>query len=257
MSYANGRVPLNLLVHINGNLYMFPGMYQRWLNLVDLVRKRHGVTLTITRGSKGWDDWNGYRTYDAQVIYRRELGNMAAVPGYSSHGGWYQGRESGAIDVWNWNAIGKTAFFQACRDVGLTPGTDSRENWHVVDFSPWAAPSGGGSTPFTPITQEEDMRVVVWEPNGTILAFAPGQVRAFEASELTQASKLATLTGRDAKGNIYRVDNDGLAGLCEGYGVPFNEGVMAALNATAWTISGKRGGRFWSREFAIHSTTKE
>lgn len=163
MAYANGRVPLSLLVHLGGNLYMFPGMYQRWLNLVALVKQRHGVTLRITRGSQGWDDWNGYRPYEAQVIYRQKLGNMAAYPGYSSHGGSYGGRESGAIDVNNWAAIGRDAFFKACRDVGLTPGTDSRENWHVVDYSPWAGPSGGGggSVDIMNATQEAKLDAVL------------------------------------------------------------------------------------------------
>lgn len=163
MAYANGRVPLSLLVHLGGNLYMFPGMYQRWLNLVALVKQRHGVTLRITRGTKGWDDWNGYRSYEAQVVYRRELGGMAARAGYSSHGGSYQGRESGAIDVANWAAIGRDAFFKACRDVGLTPGTDSRENWHVVDYSPWAGPSGGGggSVDIMNATQEAKLDAVL------------------------------------------------------------------------------------------------
>ena len=164
MAYPNGRVPLNLLVHLGGNLYMFPGTYRRWLNLVDLVQRRHSVTLRITRGNELWNDWSGYRSYDAQVIYKIKLPDLAAKPGYSSHGGSYGGRESGAFDVNNWASIGKDAFFKACRDVDLTPGIDSREPWHVVDYAPCTVPAGGVSTPFPTPTPANLLELIMANP---------------------------------------------------------------------------------------------
>lgn len=125
-----------------------------------------------------------------------------------------------------------------------------------------AEPAGdGGSRPLTATKQgDADMRVVLWKPDpdqdGTVLAFGPGQVRVFGPGELVQAARARDVTGRDetTTSKFYEVGNDGLGGLCEAYGVPFNEGVMAAMNGDAWQINGKPGGRFWSRDLARAAT---
>lgn len=152
---------------------------------------------------------------------------------------------------------------------GLTSGpcchVEYVQNGRRVDPVPvirsvLSSPAGGGSTtlPTPPIKSkqgDDDMRVVKWTPSGTLLAFAPGQVRAFGPGELTIAAEVRDVTGRDetTPSKFYEVDNTGLGGLCEAFGVPFNEGVMAAVNGDAFTIAGGKGGRFWSRDYAAAS----
>lgn len=167
-TYQNGRIPDHLLVQFDSGWNqtdgawhhsLSPATYQRHLMLVDRAKARTGRTLTISRG------WSAYRPLDAQILARKIHGNYAAMPGTSSHGGFWEGRQTLAMDYGNWAAVyagkgGQAAFFEDCRAVGLTPGLIMPERgyplepWHVVDLNPWSAvPAGGGSTPFDP---EED-----------------------------------------------------------------------------------------------------
>ncbi|MFX4658458.1 hypothetical protein ABTA71_19490, partial [Acinetobacter baumannii] len=86
----------------------------RWRELQRLAWEKYGVWLVISPG------WNAYRPYDVPVQYRQELGIWAAVPGTSSHGLTYQGRDCAAIDVYNWGALGWARFVALCRIVGFT-----------------------------------------------------------------------------------------------------------------------------------------
>jgi hypothetical protein len=175
-TYTNGYIPENLLVifkrgwsKIDGDWYwgLPPATYARHLALVALARKRNpNVTLTPTAG------FSCYRPYWAQVIAQKVWGNGAATPGTSSHGGYWERRQTLAIDYHNWGQVygwNQAAWFADARAVGLTPGMIMRsrgypdEPWHVIDLDPWGAvPAFAGvSTPFAPaqpiIEEEEDM----------------------------------------------------------------------------------------------------
>lgn len=175
--YANGQIPESELIifnrgqtihWVNGQKVvedwyqgLTPGTYQKHLALV----KRSGGRLQLSAG------FSCYRPLYGQRIARLLYGNGAAVVGTSSHGGYWEGRDTMAMDYGNWSAVFGTrqAFYDACRAVGLTPGMISTsrgypdEPWHVIDFEPWrAVPAGGGAVPFEtePVETEYDMRAI-------------------------------------------------------------------------------------------------
>lgn len=161
MKYPNGRIPESALVIFkrghnsrDGDFYwcLPPATYQKHLALVARALKRTGRTLEPS------DGWSTYRPYAAQVAARKRYGNGAAKPGMSSHGGFWEGRDTAAIDYGNWawvyaNHGGQAAFYADCRAVGLTPGMISKargypdEPWHVIDLDPWAAVPSSSVTP--------------------------------------------------------------------------------------------------------------
>lgn len=164
MAWRNGYIPESDLVIFkrgyngtDGNWFwgLTPGTYARHLALVALAHEKTGRVLSPS------DGWGTYRPYDAQVIARRVFGNGAAVPGTSSHGGFWEGRETLAIDYSNWSFVyggDRAAFYADCRAVGLTPGMiEPRrgypdEPWHVIDLNPRSgapAPAADTATPLS------------------------------------------------------------------------------------------------------------
>lgn len=202
--YPNGKIPMDVLhqfnsgrtVHtINGRQViedwvwaLTPGTYQKHLALVALAKRNTGRTLTPSAG------YSCYRPYAAQVFARSLYGNGAAWPGTSSHGGWWESRDTMAIDYHNWSSVyngDRGKFYADVRAVGLTPGMISTgrgypdEPWHVIDFDPWrAVPAGGGSTPFPlpeqgqeePKVDEDIMRdePFIIQHRGSLYAAGPG-----------------------------------------------------------------------------------
>ena len=159
--YSNGYIPTDLLVTFergyndtdgHWNHSLSAATYSRHLALVARAQARTGRTLTIS------DGWGAYRPYAAQVIARNVYGNGAAWPGTSSHGGFWEGQQTLAMDYSNWSWVydgDREAFFADCRSVGLSPGYISAargyvdEWWHVIDLDPWSAtPAFDGSTAF-------------------------------------------------------------------------------------------------------------
>lgn len=160
--YANGRFPLSMLVHLGGKIYLPAGTAARWQWMVAQALAKYGVLLYITPG------WNGYRPYDIQVEYRRDLGIWAAVPGYSSHGLIYRGKLVAAADVGNWQdlapgnqALAWSRFKALCRLAGFTVDfVTPQELWHIGDFNDvWTPPAftaGNASKP-TPAPVPADL----------------------------------------------------------------------------------------------------
>ena len=156
--YANGLIPLALLVHLGGDHYLPPGTAARWRWLQRTAWEKYGVWLVITAG------WNAYRPLHIQVIYKRDLGRWAAAPGFSTHGGKVNGREVFAIDVSNWAVLGWSRFAALCRLAGFTVNFVSPEElWHIGDYNDaWAVPAGANTIPtINPattrqVTYEED-----------------------------------------------------------------------------------------------------
>lgn len=120
-----------------------PATYARHLELVRIAKARTGRDLAISSG------WSAYRPYQAQVLARKIHGNGAATPGTSSHGGFWEGKQTLAMDYGNWawvyqNHGGQNQFFADARAAGLTPGMIMRsrgypdEPWHVIDLNPWS-----------------------------------------------------------------------------------------------------------------------
>lgn len=167
--YPNGKIPLDKLIHLGGEHYLPAGTAARWNWIVQSAKSKYGVTLRITPGP------NAYRWYSAQedakkAACARGRCQDAATPGYSSHGGTYNGQESMAIDVDNWRdlapgnyALAWSRFEALCRLAGFRVLLFSWEPWHIVDFNNvWVVPgfaSGGTSKPTptpTPLSEEED-----------------------------------------------------------------------------------------------------
>ncbi|KSU52903.1 hypothetical protein [Microbacterium enclense] len=134
--YANGQAPLSALVKLSDQHYLPEGTAARWRELQRLAWEKYGVWLIISPG------WNAYRPLSIQYEYRAELGIWAAVPGYSSHGLNFNGRDCAAIDVYNWASLGWGRFVALCRLVGFTVDFVSpQELWHIGDFDPWSVPT--------------------------------------------------------------------------------------------------------------------
>lgn len=164
--YKNGYIPESALVTFNtgftageGNWkhQLSPGTYAKHLALVELARKNTGRTLTLSAG------WSGYRPFSAQVYARNRYGVGAATPGTSSHGGFWEGQQTLAIDYGNWSYVyggSRAAFYRDVRAVGMEPGLISRERgypdepWHVVDKNPWAAGAAAGIAVPAPTMEE-------------------------------------------------------------------------------------------------------
>lgn len=149
--YSNGRYPLSMMVKLGPKHYLPAGTAARWQWMVRQALAKYAVLLVISPG------WNGYRPYDEQVTLRAELGIWAALPGFSSHGLIYQGRQVAAIDVFNWRdlapgneALAWSRFKALCRLAGFTVDFVSpQELWHIGDFNDiWTIPA---------FTQEDDM----------------------------------------------------------------------------------------------------
>ncbi|MBD8477558.1 hypothetical protein [Microbacterium sp. CFBP 8794] len=168
MAWRNGNIPEGDLVifergynDTDRNWYwgLTPGTYARVLALIALAFLHTGRRL-----SPG-DGWSTYRPLWAQEIARRIHGIFAATPGASSHGGFWEGRETLAIDFSNWSWVyggDRAAFYADCWAVGLTPGMiEPRrgypdEPWHVIDMNPRAgAPAPAGT--ITPSEEDELM----------------------------------------------------------------------------------------------------
>lgn len=172
MPWKNGYIPESELVifrrgwnSIDGDWFwgLTPGTYARHQALLQRAFDRTGRWLEPS------DGWGTYRPYGPQVIARRIWGNGAAVPGTSSHGGFWENQETLAIDYSNWAWVyekhgGRAAFYEDCRAVGLTPGMiePSRgypdEPWHVIDKNPRSgAPASSGGVIVLPTEEEELM----------------------------------------------------------------------------------------------------
>lgn len=161
MAWRNGYIPDSELTRFGDHGYnatdkdwywsLTPGTLARVLALIALAYVHTGRRLSPGSG------WTTYRPYWAQVIARNVWGIGAAWPGTSSHGGFWEGRETLAIDFSNWSYVyngDRAAFYADCWAVGLTPGMiEPRrgypdEPWHVIDMNPRAsAPAPAAVTP--------------------------------------------------------------------------------------------------------------
>lgn len=121
-----------------------PATYARHLELVRIAKERTGRLLEISEG------WGAYRPYWAQVKAQQIYGIGAATPGTSSHGGYWERKETMAMDYSNWGWVynwNRAAFYEDVRKAGLVPGQiePSRgypdEPWHVIDVNPRVQPT--------------------------------------------------------------------------------------------------------------------
>lgn len=212
VTYSNGYIPSSLLVTFNVGRsagegewkhQLSPATYAKHLALVALARKNTGRTLSLSNG------WSGYRPYSAQVYARQRYGNGAAWPGTSSHGGFWEGQQTLAIDYGNWSYVyngSRDAFYRDCRAVGFEPGLISPqrgypdEPWHVVDKNPWTAVGAGagvenGGGVVVPEKKREDIMASIpplakqansnniWaiNPNGTKRLVSPAEMEVYKS----------------------------------------------------------------------------
>lgn len=232
--YRNGFVDESLLVifqrgwnSTDGDWYwgLTPAAYARHQALLKRAFSRTERWLSPS------DGWGTYRPFTAQVKARQIYGNGAAVPGTSSHGMYWEGRQVSAVDYSNWGWVyeqfggsSRAEFYADCRAVGLEPGMISEdrgypdEPWHVVDPDPWGpVPAGGEAVPLPVVEEpkvEYDMIAVTCPTllEGWMFLLAPGYVKnapgdqAHNYASIT-SGKYATLT-RDEM--IWEMWNHGL-----------------------------------------------
>lgn len=170
-TYSNGNVPRDLLIAFASGYDDLGYWEHQWPAhtlalgnaLIERAAARRAAAGLAPYPLRLQTGWTAYRPYEWQKTYRAILGNGAADPGTSSHGGTFEGGQTMAGD-WAWQAVyrdcgGREAFFEDCRAVGLLPGMimASRgypdEDWHVIDPDPWGPiPAFADSRPFmTPI----------------------------------------------------------------------------------------------------------
>lgn len=186
-TYANGQIPANLLIEIGPYHYLTAGTKAKWEKLVALGKK-HGVTLTISPGK------NAYRDYEGQV-HARKLAeaegrpNDAAIPGTSSHGGELNGRDSLAIDVWNWAQLGQERFYAIVREAGFEPGYFDWEPWHIIDWEPYRSITPPPAPkPTIPKAEEDEMLQLILDGRHYI-AVGPGILHHYVGGDPFEAVK--------------------------------------------------------------------
>lgn len=169
-SYRNGEVPSEWLIQFASGYNSVdgawvhslpPSTYRKHLALVALAKRNTGRDLNIGVG------WCAYRPLGPQKMLKKRFGVMAADPGTSSHGLFWEGAQVAAIDYSNWSHVyngDRAAWFRDVRAVGLVPDMISPrrgypdEPWHVIDRDPWAAVvSGGGSSAIPPLPEGKTM----------------------------------------------------------------------------------------------------
>lgn len=202
--YANGKVPLNLLVKRpcrGGTCLMMPGTAAKFDKLVSLAQAEAGWTPEVS----GPDD--AYRRIEVQDYYWETLPYpQAAFPGTSSHGGTYEGSEAGALDIGNWSEVGRDRFFDLARRAGFRPGyfdgTGGKpyEPWHIIDWTPWDAPT---PTP-TPELSLEDEMIRIQSPGRGIALVGPGYYRHLANDE--EVSNSDALISKHVSGNDRQFD---------------------------------------------------
>ncbi|MFT4258041.1 hypothetical protein [Microbacterium sp.] len=264
MAYPNGLVPLHLLVHLGGNHYLPPGTAARWLWAVAEGKRRFGVTFRITPDRDGLGGWNAYRPMSAQILYKKKLGNLAAAPGYSTHGGFVGGREVFAVDVDNWQAVPWADFARLMNNAGFAVDyVTPRELWHVVDLNnPWVAPTLTGATTTNtnpPVSEEDDMPLMV-KANGNIYTLSPQQIKheidtAVVQRAIAAGHKQVDLTGTNAE------QVAALAGWLDHFGIPQGIDGVAMIDAAGRVLNPETGkheaGGMWNWDRANRALLKQ
>ena len=167
-TFRNGDIPESLLIR-RGVIRLTAGTWAKWDRLVEIVKRRHGVTLTITQGTGVTLGSGGYRDRAMQRAVKKKyvaLGRpwQAADEGTSSHGGEFNGEDALAVDVNNYFRISQAEFFAAAREAGFVAGYFNgkggrpKEPWHLIDKDPYRAVSAaGGATKPIPAPVPADL----------------------------------------------------------------------------------------------------
>ncbi|MDQ1111182.1 hypothetical protein QE418_000630 [Microbacterium testaceum] len=240
--YRNGEAPLSDLVYLGPEFYLPAGTAARWRELQRLAWEKYSVWLVPTSG------WNGYRPLSVQYEYREELGIWAAVPGYSSHGLTFNGRDCAAIDVNNWaslaprdEALAWARFVALCRIVGFTVDfVTPREKWHIGDFDPFTVPA------FADITINPRPVPKEWEDMASKDEIKEAFVEALRTTDRENADKSITVSvpADDGSGNqVYwavNLDANTKARLWNDDQLTFrrNLGLREALNQAPQVLDG-------------------
>lgn len=232
--YPNGGIPRDQLILLgsgtDSNGYWehlaTPGTAQKHFALVALGYEASGRELRISSG------WNVYRPIPAQKDAKRDAcarGRCqdAATPGFSSHGGEYQGADALAIDYSNWSYVfgSREAFYAACRAVGLVPGVFDWEPWHVIDRDPYRPVAGKVTAPLKPI-ETGGIRMYLFNgvsnPNQYYLATYDGRTLKVRPTLGVEAKILLGAVPAIPRGQLY---DDEVIDLCAQGGYEFKDGV--------------------------------
>lgn len=241
--YPNGKIPRDTLIKRGNYHYATAGTWAKWDALVADVERNEGFTLRITEGL------NVYRDLEGQEFARKNACaagrcNDAAVPGTSSHGGVYNGRDSLAIDVANWANLSRDKWYDYCRKHGFEPGFFDWEPWHIIDWEPYRAVSG---------SQQEDVMDEMIEINGKIYLLTDGAIKHCESPAHVQELQKRTgipLTKLTAKNKL-----DEFARALDMHGVPRD-----AVSANGYVLNPQTGkhenGALWRWDRAVLAKLK-
>lgn len=162
-TWKNGYIPDSELVRFGETGWNeVDGDWYWALTAPTLARVRRLIALAKARTGRDLSPGDGfscYRPYGIQVKAKNKYGIGAATPGWSSHGGFWEGIETMAVDFSNWGYVynwDREAFYADCWAAGLVPGMiEPRrgypdEPWHVIDMNPRTMPA------FASTSSEED-----------------------------------------------------------------------------------------------------
>lgn len=149
---ANGKLPTDELVAVQGDITLPTGAAAAWLTLEAEVAATFGVNLNISAPG------GGYRPFDMQVDMRANPTKYGARPGKVAAAGYsVHGRLPGSIDIYNHAAIPRKSLVAIAKKHGLIADRVPNEPWHFE----YDGVTGGGGSGFTPTVQEDDMSTML------------------------------------------------------------------------------------------------
>lgn len=179
VTYRNGEVPYSVVSVVlasgsdrNGywEFRCTPATAARWALAKRNAESMFGRTIFVRTG------WNMYRPLHSQEVARRNAcasGNCngAAVPGRSSHGGSWNGRDCLAIDVdpngLSWGQVDRAmvaAGFSAGLITEHMSGIRGGEPWHYIDFDAFGpVPAGLGGEDWDVMASKQEIKDAVVE----------------------------------------------------------------------------------------------
>lgn len=179
VTFANGEIPYSVVSVVlatgtDSNGYWefrcTPAFAARWAQAKRNAERMFGRTIYIRTG------WNIYRPLGVQVNARKracDSGNCAgaSVPGYSSHGGNWGGRDCLAVDVdpngLTWDQVDQAmeaAGFSARLITERMSGIPGGERWHYIDFNAFGpAPAGTETGEFDTMATKQEIKDAIVE----------------------------------------------------------------------------------------------
>lgn len=247
-TYANGQVPYSVVSVVlasgtDANGYWefrcTPAFAARWTQAKRNAERLFGRTIYIRTG------WNIYRPLFSQQTARRNAcaaGNCAgaSVPGYSSHGGNWGGRDCLAVDVdpngLTWDQVDQAmeaAGFSARLITEKISGIPGGERWHYIDFNAFGpAPAGTETGEFDSMATKQEIKDALYEVLTEKPGLGPGERNHWDSLKFIADLAAAAHPSKIWAHQVQLQDEHGNPIYRDGKPVTFPaRGYLASINA--------------------------